>query len=290
MKPPPKHNPLFSISPTLPDTPNCNNLHAPSDHGITGTEDPPPELPPLPALPAPPLSSPTLPGQGRSTDNTPSYCNIFKYIGKHLPGRLIGASPLFGSSPADSTVTGLTDANVLAAAAAKAALDASAFAAGGDDIVGGGDDGLIQNDHAEANEVEFVHQPNPYYDEEESLDNSFWEDINECGDGGDSDEEGPVAGLISDAALAKTVLSTTGEAVGSEDDSIDEVGEPSAVAENVTNTGASVSSTSLPGAPKKWEPPRPPISWLSYSSNDKKWDAPDEEAIDNPGNWNLYSY
>ena len=36
---------------------------------------------------------------------------------------------------------------------------------------------------------------------------------------------GPVAGLISEAALAKTVLSTTGKAVGSEDDSIDEVGE-----------------------------------------------------------------
>ena len=93
--------------------------------------------------------------------------------------------------------------------------------------------------------------------------------MNGCGDGGNSDKVGPVAGLLIEAGLAKTILSTTGEAKGGKDDSIDEVGEPSAVLESVTNTGASVLSTSLPGAPKKWEPPYPPISWLSYSSNDK---------------------
>ena len=177
-KPPPKRKPLFTIDPTAPDTPNCNNLNAPSDRGIAGAADNlPQEFPPLPTLPPTlPPASPTIAGQERLTTNTPAYRNVFKYIGERLPGRLIGASPLFGSSPADSTVTGLTDANVLDAAAAGAALDASALTAGGDDIVGGGDDGdlgVIQNDRDEANEVEFVHQPNPYYDEEESLDNSF---------------------------------------------------------------------------------------------------------------------
>ena len=190
-----------------------------------------------------------LSGQGRLTDNTPLHRNVFKYIGERLSGHLISASPLFGSSPADSTVTGLTDAKVIAAATAGVALDAAASTVGGDDImVGGGDDALIAN---KATDVEFAHQPNPYLDEEDSLDNSFWDDMNACDDGGNSDKEGPVAGLLSEAALAKTVLSTTGEAIGGKDDSIDEVGEPSAVPENVTNTGASVSSTSLPGAPKK---------------------------------------
>ena len=159
-----------------------------------------------------------LPGRGRSTDNTPSYRNVFKYIGKCLPGHLIGASPLFGSSPADSTVTGLTDANAIAAAAAGAALGAAAATVGGDDMVGGGDDALITNNSTEANDVKIVHQPNPYFDEKDSLDNSFRDDMDECSGGCDSDKEGPVAGLLSEAVLAKTVLSNTGEAVGGEDD------------------------------------------------------------------------
>ena len=110
-------------------------------------------------------------------------------------------------------------------------------------MVGGGDDAYIPNNSTEANDVEFVHQPNPYFDEEDSLDNSFWDDMNECDDGGDSNKEGPVAVLLSEAAFSKTVLSTTGEVVGHKDDSIDEVGEPSADLESVTITGASVSST-----------------------------------------------
>ena len=77
--------------------------------------------------------------------------------------------------------------------------------------------------------------------------------------------------LLSEAAVSKTILSITSEVIGSDEDTIDEVGEPLAPSESVTASGtASVASSSLPGAPKKWEPPCPPIDWLSsYSSNDK---------------------
>ena len=43
-------------------------------------------------------------------------------------------------------------------------------------------------------------------------------------------------------------------------------------------------------APARWEPPGPPPTWTSYTVNDKKHDAPEEEHIDNPGNWHLFSF
>ena len=93
------------------------------------------------------------------------------------------------------------------------------------------------------------------------MENLFWDDMNECGDGGDSNEEGPVTGLLSEAAVSKKVLSSTGKVIGSDDQFIDDIGEPSACTDAVANTGAaSVSSTSIPGALKKWEPPPPLIN------------------------------
>ena len=102
---------------------------------------------------------------------------------------------------------------------------------------------------------------------------------------------GPVSVLLSEAAVSKTIMSTTGKVIGSDEDSIDEVGEPPDPSESVTTSGTrSVASSSLPGSPRKWEPSHPPITWLLYSANDKKWDALNEDEIDNPGNWHLFSY
>ncbi len=62
MDPCPESTPLFSISPMLSDTLNCNNQHGPSDGGIAVAADPNrATLPPLLALPP---TSPMLPGLG----------------------------------------------------------------------------------------------------------------------------------------------------------------------------------------------------------------------------------
>ena len=42
----------------------------------------------------------------------------------------------------------------------------------------------------------------------------------------------------------------------------------------------------IPGAPDGWEPPGPPPNW-KYTP---KHGAPNEDEIDNPGNWNLFSF
>ena len=43
---------------------------------------------------------------------------------------------------------------------------------------------------------------------------------------------------------------------------------------------------SLPGAPKDWQPPGPPENWVYQAPPG----TPLENDIDNPGNWNLYSF
>ena len=154
------------------------------------------------------------------------------------------------------------------------------------------EDAVNEDGAVNADEAVFVHQPNLYSDDDDdSIDEQFWEDLNECGDGGDSDVEGPMSLMHSDAARAKTVLSTSGLVVDSDEDEIDNEGVPSEgpVADAASVTG-SVSLSSLPGAPKHWMPPKPSDNWVSYSISDKKFNAPDEGDIDNPGNWHLFSF
>ncbi len=98
-----------------------------------------------------------------------------------MPSRFtIGASPLFGStSPADSTINGAT---TRASIAIPTPASARSVAASADSTTA---------------PVEAVDQdPNPYFDEEEDIDDKFWEDFNECGDGGDSDQEGDLSMLL----------------------------------------------------------------------------------------------
>jgi len=45
----------------------------------------------------------------------------------------------------------------------------------------------------------------------------------------------------------------------------------------------------IPGAPDGWSPPGIPEKWSGYKPRNNSG-APTEEDIDNPGNWNLYSY
>jgi hypothetical protein len=45
----------------------------------------------------------------------------------------------------------------------------------------------------------------------------------------------------------------------------------------------------IPGAPDGWSPPGIPENWSGYKPRNNSG-APTEEDIDNPGNWNLYSY
>jgi hypothetical protein len=46
----------------------------------------------------------------------------------------------------------------------------------------------------------------------------------------------------------------------------------------------------IPGAPKGWAPPCAPLNWKGYDAYERKSDAPASHEIDNPGNWNLYSF
>ncbi len=45
----------------------------------------------------------------------------------------------------------------------------------------------------------------------------------------------------------------------------------------------------IPGAPDGWSPPGIPEKWSGYKPRNNSG-APTKEDIDNPGNWNLYSY
>jgi len=102
-----------------------------------------------------------------------------------------------------------------------------------------------------------------------------------------SDLEGEGRKLHNNAVVAKTILSTSGEVTGDDEDRIDEEGVPS----DTANSAASQSvCSSLPGAPDKWKPPQPPETWISYTVNDKKFDAPNEDKIDNPGSWHLFLF
>jgi len=122
--------------------------------------------------------------------------------------------------------------------------------------------------------------------EDANIDEETWMDLNECGGGedDDSDEEGYESSLHTSAVNVK-LTSTTGEAVGEFEESIDEEGEPSS-----KSMSGSITCAHLKGAPFGWVPPGPSANWTSYTEDDKKLNAPDEEDIDNPGQWHLFSY
>jgi len=243
--------------------PDCNVLlgYADGKQKVAPPMLPPPQLPP----PQPPL-----PSNNPQTTASP-YRAVLNFLGERMPSRfIIGASPLFGSSPADSTITGgATRASI----AIPTTASTRSVAASADST---------------AAPVQAIDQdPNPYFNEEEDIDNKFWEDFNESGDGGDSDQEGDLSMLHNDAVHAKTILSTSGEVIDADEDDIDDEGEPSS---RDDMSAAASSSSGLLGAPARWEPPGPPPTWTSYTVNDKKHDAPEEEHIDNPGNWHLFSF
>ncbi len=64
-----------------------------------------------PVLPPPP--PPPLPSNQPQTTSSP-YRAVLNFLGERLPSRFIGASPRFGSSPADSTLTGTTPRTTIA--------------------------------------------------------------------------------------------------------------------------------------------------------------------------------
>ena len=120
--------------------------------------------------------------------------------------------------------------------------------------------------------------------QEACVDEAALLDLNDHGDGDDSDEEGVESLLHSCAVNVKMYLSS-GEMVGDDIDKIDEEGEVS----SDVNTWIEP-STSLKGAPPGWNPPGPTDKWTSYTVNDKKHNAPEEEDIDNPGDWHLFAF
>ena len=122
--------------------------------------------------------------------------------------------------------------------------------------------------------------------EEAEIDDAAWDDFNDHGDEeDDSDEDGDECLLHSDAVNVKAIL-TTGATFGEDEDSIDEEGV------NCSELPLSwiESCRSLRGSPVGWKPPQPSDKWSSYSINDKKNDAPNEEDIDNPGNWHHFAF
>lgn len=120
--------------------------------------------------------------------------------------------------------------------------------------------------------------------QEACVDGGALSDLNDHGDGEDSDEEG-VESLLHSCAVNVKMYLTTGEMVGDDLDMIDEDGEISSDVNTWSET-----STTLKGAPDGWNPPGPTDKWTSYSVDDKKYDAPEEDDIDNPGNWSLFSF
>ncbi len=173
---------------------------------------------------------------------------------------------LFGSSPANSTITGATTRASIAIPTPASARSVAASST--------------------TAPVEAVDQePNPYFDEENDIDNKFWEEFNECGDGGDSNQEGDLSMLHNDAVLA---VSTSSEVIDTDEDNKDDEGKKPSSRENIS--AAASSSSGLLGAPGRWEPPGPPPTWTSYTVNDKNHDAPNEEHIGNPGKWHLFSF
>ncbi len=239
-----------------------------------------PLSPPLPAVLAPVL--PRIP-PAQPAMRSPIQV-LRSYISSH--------SPLFGSSPAESShaestitrhqneehvIAGRANQRqeqtdtILALAMATATTTVTTTAALPMDI-----DGLLDV------------APDPYIDEEMEVDNSFWDDIRECGNGEDSDQEGSVSGLHNAAVRAKTIVSTSGKVVDDDADCIDEEGVPSDAAAEVEFTATPPGS--ILNAPNGWKPPCAPESWTGYTACDKRHDAPEEEDIDNPGCWDLFSF
>jgi hypothetical protein len=122
--------------------------------------------------------------------------------------------------------------------------------------------------------------------EEAEIDDAAWDDLNDHGDEeDDSGEDGDECLLHSDAVHVKAIL-TNGATFGEDEDYIDEEGV------NCSDLPLSwiESCRSIRGSPVGWKPPQPSDKWSSYSINDKKNDAPNEEDIDNPGNWHPFAF
>lgn len=209
----------------------------------------------------------------------------------NLTNYVAGASPHFGSSPANSTLTG---------SARTMNTNLELF----DDNIDNGrsnDDKVVHPSVpllspriARLNDLERI----PYVDQDQELDELFWEDMVEYGDGGDSDQEGSVSMLHDSAVNSRIVLASSGKCVGDDDDDIDDEGIPSdplparddALSTTTDQSTCGSVISNLLGAPQKWLPPCPPPTWISYTQNDKKYDAPDEDKIDNPGAWSYFSF
>ena len=88
--------------------------------------------------------------------------------------------------------------------------------------------------------------------------------------------------LHNDTVHTKIMLSTSGKIIDDDEDCIDEEG---VLFESMVATV--LESASIPNG---WQPPCPPVSWTGYTTSDKCHDAPDDEDIDNPGNWHLFSF
>jgi len=114
----------------------------------------------------------------------------------------------------------------------------------------------------------------------------------EKGDGGDSDEEGFELDYHNDAVRKRVTLCKT-----STDDAIDNtpVSDDDLDIEYIDDSVGEAwwhmrqAGTKILGAPDGWSPPGIPENWSGYKPRNNSG-APTEEDIDNPGNWNLYSY
>jgi len=116
-------------------------------------------------------------------------------------------------------------------------------------------------------------------------------DLMEKGDGGDSDEEGFELDYHNDAVRKRVTLCNTSTDATNitpvSDDDLDIEYIDDSVGEawwHMRRPGATIL-----GAPDGWSPPGILENWSGYKPRDNSG-APTEEDIDNPGNWNLYSY
>ena len=205
-----------------------------------------------------------LPPPGRTTTISPLR-SVMNFLTDRLPLRLntVGDSTVFGSSPANSTLTGGVTATAAEVPDNYNYVNAT----------------VLHHPIIHPVEVGII-------DEEEEIDDAFWDDLNCVGDGADSDQDGEVSLLHNDAVLAKAMLSTLHAIIDKNCDDIDHNGELS----DLTLTVAALplldsasTTSSLRGALALWNPPAPPDNWTSYEENEKKFDAPDLHEIDNPG-------
>ena len=104
------------------------------------------------------------------------------------------------------------------------------------------------------------------------------------GDLGDSDEEGDEADIHHDGLLLRTVLEGSNQSIGDDADNIDMF-----AGEELQYGLQRRGSRSINGAPDGWHPPGPPKDWAGYDPK-VELGAPQLDAVENPGSWNLFSF